>query len=521
MSSISVRALPLLLLVAAAAALRGQPAAGTPATPPGTPKTAEEQTQLEQSTPPPAPAAQPLPLKECIALAMKKNFDLQIQGYSVEQARDTLTIAKAGFLPTFNGSSNRVLSRSTALVPQQDGTTLVFPRDSNSTTFRAGVSQPIPQTNGTLSVSGTVGRVSTQHPQSFNGGVTATISQPLLNGAGSTVARANIEQGKLGVGIAYLNYRSRVLTVIRDTEDAYYNLVGARESLRIKQLSLQLAQQLLTENEARRATGVATDLDVATAQVGVASARQGVIQADEAVRNAEDALLSLINVPNFDVRPGPVSFDEYTGGAPTFAVAYKLARDNYPDTLSIKDMIKQLEINAAVAKRNRLPTLNLNASIGYNSTDVGYWDVMDALPNNHGDNRSLSLTWSIPWGERASRAQYHSAIVSLNAQKVRLEQLETQLLVNVRSAVRAVQANLASVQIAAQATQLAAKQYDLQKARFDAGLSTSRLVLQAQDDLETARFNELSARVTLRIALAELHRLEGSSISHWGVDLPW
>ena len=41
--------------------------------------------------------------------------------------------------------------------------------------------------------------------------------------------------------------------------------------------------------------------------------------------------------------------------------------------------------------------------------------------------------------------------------------------------------------IAAKATELSAKQYELQDARFKAGLSTSRLVLQAQDDLEAAR----------------------------------
>jgi outer membrane protein TolC len=108
----------------------------------------------------------------------------------------------------------------------------------------------------------------------------------------------------------------------------------------------------------------------------------------------------------------------------------------------------------------------------------------------------------------------------LNSGKARLEQLELQLLVDVRSAVRAVETNLASVQIAAQATQLAAKQYDLHKARFDAGLSTSRLVLQAQDDLETARMNELAAKATLWSALAELHRLEGTSIAQFGVKVP-
>ena len=451
---------------------------------------------------------------------MKKNFDLQIQGYNVEQARESLNVAKADFLPTITGSSTRTLSRSTTVVVQpSDGTTIILPRDTNSTTFRAGVSERIPQTNGTLSVSGVVGRTSSQRPP-FNSGVTASLSQPLLNGAGGTIARAAIERTKLGLGIAYVNYRSRVLSVIRDTENAYYNLVSARETLRIRQLSLELAQRLFEENQARRASGLATDLDVATAEVGVANARRAALQADQAVRNAEDSLLSLINAGTLDARPGPVAFEDYREGVPTFAAAYKAARDNYPDTLTAEETIKQLEIDVATAKRNRLPSLTLNASVGYNTNDLTYRDVITSLPNDHGDNRSLSLQYSMPWGMKADRARYRSAVAGLNAQKTRLEQLELQLLVSVRSAVRAVETNLASVQIAAQATQLAARQYDLQKARFDAGLSTSRLVLQAQDDLESARVNELSAKATLWSALAELHRLEGTSIQRFGVQLP-
>ncbi|PTY00319.1 TolC family protein [Opitutus sp. ER46] len=516
MPSTSVRAL-LALTLLSAAALRAQETPAAPAA--AVQPSAQEQTLMQQTTPPPSPGGAPLTLEECIALAMKKNFDLQIQGYTVEQARETLNVARADFTPTITGSSTRTLNRSSYAVQQQDGTTLVLPRDSNSTRFTAGVSEKIPQTNGTLSLTSNLSRSSTRVP-SYSSGVTANLSQPLLGGAGKTVATASLERAKLGVGIAYVNYRSRVLTVIRNTENAYYDLVAARETLRIRQLSLELARRLLEENQAKRTSGVATDLDVATAEVGVANARRAELQADQAVRNAEDALLALVNVDNLDVRPGPVAFDDYRDGVPSFSKSYKAARDNYPDTLSATDTIKQLEIDVATAKRNRLPSLTLNASVGYSTDDTSYGDVINSLPNDHGDARSLSLQYSMPWGMRADRARYRSAVASLNSQKVRLEQLEQQLLVNVRSAVRAVETNLASVEIAAQATQLAARQYDLQKARFDAGLSTSRLVLQAQDDLEQARVNELSAKATLRSAVAELHRLEGSSIQRFGVQLP-
>lgn len=496
------------------------------ATSTGSGTTAQDQVKQQQTTPPPSPSGPPLTLEECVALAVKKNFDIQIQDYSVEQARESLIISQSNFDPTLTASGQRNVSQSASTTSRLEGTSLQGPR-SDTTSFSVGANQRLPQTNGVLGLSANANRGASNSANSllnpnFGNSVSATLSQPLLKNAGSTVARAQVQRNKIGVTIATLGYKSRVLQVVRDTENAYYNLVSARETLRIRELSLDLAGKLLDENQARRATGIATDLDVATAQVGVANARRAVLQADQAVRNAEDSLLSLINSSNLDARPGPVAFHDYNEPPPSFAVSYKLAREYYPETLSAEDTIKQLEIDLAVARRNRLPSLNLNASLGYTAraTDESYWSTISNLPDEHGNNWSLGLTYSMPWGRRADKATYRSTLAGLNSQKAKLDQLEQQLLVDVRAAVRAVATNLASVQIAAQATQLAAKQYDLQKARYDAGLSTSRLVLQAQDDLETARVNELSAKATLWSAAAELHRLEGTSLQRFGIQLP-
>jgi outer membrane protein TolC len=477
-----------------------------------------------QSLPLAPPNTPPLTLEECIARAMRKNFDLQIQGYSTDIARESLNIAQADFDPTLTASSTRSVTQAAAATSSLDGTSANGQRNDN-TTARIGVSERLSQTGGTVGVSTNLSRAATNSSFStlnpaYGNGVTATLSQPLLKNFGPAATRANLERNKLGVGIASLNYKSRVLTVVRDTENAYYNLVSARETLRIRLLSLELAQKLLDENTARRTSGVATDLDVLTAEVGVANARRATIQAEQGVQNAEDALLGLFTPDNFDLRPGEVTFSPYAEPTPSFPISYKLALDNQPDYFATQAAVKQIEIDLAAAKRNRLPSLNLDGSLGYNALDRSYSKVVGALPNDHGNNWSVGLSYVMPWRMKADVARYRSTFASLNAQKARLAQFEQSLLVQVRSAVRAVETNIASVDIAAKATELSAKQYELQKARFDAGLSTSRLVLQAQDDLEAARLNELTTKVALRAAVAELHRLEGSSLRRFNINLP-
>jgi outer membrane protein TolC len=466
--------------------------------------------------------APPLSLEESISRAMKKNFDLQIQSYSTEIAKENVVISQAAFEPVLNASANRNLSQAASTINTLDGTTGVGQRNDN-TNASVGVTELLP-TNGTVGLStgvtraGTNSRNVTLNP-SFGNSVTATLSQPLLKNAGSTVAKSTLERNKLGFSIAQLNYTSSVLTVVLNTEVAYNNLVSARETLHIRELSLTLAQRLFEENQARRSTGVMTDLDVLTAEVGVNNARLAVIQAEQNVRTAEDNLLTLTNAGDYNTRPGAVAFTEFKGQPPTFEASYKLARENYPDYIATADQIKQSEIDLSVARISTRPTLNLNGSLGYNSTDDSYYDAISGLPDRHGNNWGLGLVYQMPWGMKADRARYRSTLATLNSQKTRLSQLDQSLIVQVRTAVRSVQTNLSTVQIAAKATELSEKQYEAQKARFDAGLSTSRLVLQAQDDLETARFNELSAKVALRNALAQLHRLETSSLQRFNIQL--
>jgi len=468
----------------------------------------------------------PLSLDDAVAIALRNNFGLQLQAYSVQLAKESVNAARGSFDPTLTASATRAVSQAATATSRLDGTTVEGPR-SDTTTYSIGASERLAPTNGTLSLSTNTSRSATNSANAllnpaFGDGVSARLTQPLLQNAGRTAATANLEVAKLGVTIANINYKSNVLSTIASVENAYYNLVAARETLRIRNLTVDYNVRLLEENQARRNTGVATDLDVLAADVQLANARRGVVQAEQGVHDAEDALLNLINTPTLDVRPGPVAFEDYKEGAPNFAQSYKLARDYYPDTLSQADTIKQLEIRLASARRNVLPNLNLDAALGYTArqTSQSYAQAISNLPNDHGNTWSLGLSYSMPWGRRTDKSNLRAAQLNLDSAKVRLDQLESQLLLNVRTAVRAVEANLAAVEIAAKATLLAERQYEQQKARYDAGLITSRALLQFQDDLESRRFDELSAKLALRRALAELHRLEGTSLQRFGVQLP-
>jgi outer membrane protein len=313
-----------------------------------------------------------------------------------------------------------------------------------------------------------------------------------------------------------------VLTLIYNVETAYFNLIFTRQQFEVAKDTVTLAQQLLDENNIKRKTGVLTDLDVVQAEAQVATAQSQLIGYKQTMENAEDVLLQALGEREFTTGVGSVAFPPLPDTANvSFAYSYKLARDNGPSLAIVQASIDQYKLDALRAKRNNLPQLSVNGGAGYNTLKGTYDTAAGNAWNGPGYTWQAGVALSFPWGLRDNKALYREALDNVEAEQTTLDQTDQNLMVQVRAAVRAVQANFEAVTAATQASVLSEKQYDLQKARFDAGLATSYDVVLAQNQLETARVAELQAKVNLRIAVADLHMLEGASLETYHVNLKY
>ncbi len=466
--------------------------------------------------PPPAtelvlPSGPELTLQECITRALNKNFDLEIGRYGPQIAKDSIITAKSGFETQLSvtGSTGKNTGPGTS---------------SRTSDLRVGVSQKL-YTGTTVSASSRLDRsssdpaFSTLNP-AYDADLTLSVRQPLLSGFGLGVNRAGIERAQIGFLRANLDFKSTVLDVIQATENAYYNLAFAREQLVVRNFSFALANKLFDEAKIRRDTGVATNLDVLQAEVGVANARRNVILAEQSVKDRQDGLLALIGQFELESALGTVRFSEVGEAIPLYASSYQLATQNQPDFLSSRAAIDQLKLDLKLAKDAAKPDLTVGAALGLSGTNGSGRDAFNDALDRQSHSWQVDFAFNYPWGRPSDRARERQSLATLNREQVRLRQIEQSIELQVRSAVRSVETNLESVKIATLASNLSQKQYELEKARFDAGESTSRRVLEAQDDLETARVSELQAKVSLRAAITALHRIEGSSLQRYAVRLP-
>ncbi|GAB5562761.1 MAG: TolC family protein [Synoicihabitans sp.] len=467
-------------------------------------------------------AAGTLTLEDAIVRALQKNFSLQIQGYETATAEAQVDIAASGFDPSLSVNAQKNLSQQASPGSILDGTVINGPRTDRDN-LRITANQEIAATGARLQVGGNLRRNETNSRNAlinpaYNSDAFVSINQPLLKGFGSEVTKAALNRARIGLDRAGYDYRTAVLDVVRNVEVSYYNLAFAREQLKVRLFSRDLAQQLLEENQAKKDSGVATDLDVLQAQFGVANAERDILLAEKTVKDREDQLIAQIDQFGFAQGVAEVDLGQPNLTSVTFDKSYQLARENRPDYASRELSIEQLRISERVAKGNKKPTLDLGASVGLNNIQASGGDAVQELWSGDGYSWGLELALTVPWGLRDEKARHAQALANLSREKTRLLQLEQTIMVDVRSAIRTVETSIEALRISQLSSRLSEEQYELEKARFDAGLSTFRRVQEAQEDVDTARVRELQAEVSLAVAHAELLRLEGTSLDRFDVD---
>jgi len=460
----------------------------------------------------------PLTLEECIRRALAQGFDLEIGKQDLLIAQDNVPIARSLFDPVIGAAAGKgvIKSRAEDGLPSSRSSTLNSSVAANQR-LRLGTQLGIAVNSDRFNSDPAV---DTLNP-AYTSDVTLSIRQPLLKGFGSNITTLPIQRATVGLEIAEYDYEDRALEIIQSTENAYYLLIGATDQLEVFRTSLRLAETLQRESESRRLAGMATRLDVLQAQVGVANARRNVLDAERTLHVSEDNLLALIGRFEFDSSLGLLAVDKdiEPGFRPSADTSYARALEHNPALRSTRAGLDLARMDIEFARDDLKPSLDLDIALGLNGDDTSRRGAFSGLTTPDGSLWQGGLSITYPLGRAAEKARYRQSKYALTREELLAKQLEQDILVSVRRSIRDVDTSRETVSIAALASELALKQHEAETARFRAGLSTGRRVLEAQTDLESARVAELQARLDLQTAIAALRRLEGSSLSKYGVTL--
>jgi outer membrane protein TolC len=235
-----------------------------------------------------------LSLREATEMALKHNINLEISRLSLASASQGVLAASGVFDPYVKVDFSESSSESPAtnqLVGAQ-----VNKQDRRTFNLNLGTLLP---TGGQAAVGWTNTRSKTNSTffflnPSYNSGLTFSVIQPLMRSFGTDVNRARIEIARKNRHLSLLDFERLVITTLQQVESAYWNLVYARENLKVKQQSLKLAQDLLEQTRIRVRVGTSAPIDIVQSEATVAAREQDIIIAENAVQAAADNLKILL-----------------------------------------------------------------------------------------------------------------------------------------------------------------------------------------------------------------------------------
>ena len=465
-----------------------------------------------------------LSLSECVRIALEHNLDVKIAQFEPEIARHNVSLAYAAYEPTFEIAGTHSYSASPGGIDEQNrsysGTT------TEGDSYRAGVVGLLP-TGLTLNLgSDLAGRTGTSPGGPFenaDGSASIQLRQPLLKNFWIDNTRLTIQVTKKQLKISELGLRQQIMNVITSVELGYYDLLLARERIRVQQQALDLAERLVRESKRRVGVGTMARLDEKQAESQV-SARQADLFGARGLFVAQEYQLKNLLSDNFTewdgIRIEPTESLTIVTNAFDLHQSWGRGLAQRPDLLQMKVDLERQGVVLKYLRNQLFPQLDLVGSYGQVGSDRGYSGALEGIRRGDSPSYTFGAVLSIPVaGNRAARATYRANKAELSQSLVRVKQLEQDIMVEIGIALEQAQTRFAQVDATKQSRAFAAIALEAAQKKLENGRSTSFEVLLLQRDLTTAQLAELAALADYNKALAQLALREGTTLERNRLNL--
>jgi outer membrane protein TolC len=482
-----------------------------------------------------APAVRALSLQDCLAEALKHNFDVRVERYEPEKSLFNLHAAYAGYDPTLSISGTHhhndqgglltvggtqitnVINGITNIVTSPGGIPVT---DYNSFDTKLGGTLP---SGATYGLDGNVTKYDV-NGDSSSGSVGINLDQPLLKNFWIDETRLNISAAKNQLKYSEQGLRQQLITTVSAVENAFYELIYAHENVEVQQEALNLAQTQLDEDNQRVQIKVIAERGgtIEQDQAQVAQSRANLIAAQFTLVSDENTLKNLIT-DNYlqwhDVDLTPAATLEAVRQLFDVQDSWSKGLAARPDLLQAKLTLEQQGIQLKYDRNQLFPQLDLTGSYGYNGAGQGFGDAFDQYGTANRPFYSYGGQLSVPLSNVGPRNTLKSDKAVEQQYLLKLKQLEQNVMVEIDNAVKQAQSAWESVGATKQQRIYAEAALDAEQKKYAVGKSTTFTVLQLQNNLTAARSQEIRALANYNEALSNLAQQEGSTLERRNLDV--
>ena len=477
-----------------------------------------------------------LSLKNYLSLVMANNTDIQIQMLSLETPQNAITRAFSTWDPLARASfsANRTVLPSTSTLDGLTATTSTLSSLSQPAQF--SYSQTLP-TGATYGVTYSAGKNSTAssnalYNPSLSSNPAFTASQPLIKNRGAYVNRLGLMTARSRYRQSEYNLRAQLLVLVNAAENAYWDVVSARETLKVAEGAREVSAAFLRLSEKQLELGALSPLDIYNPQQQLANADLVVSQARFALAQTENALRKQIAIDlDPSLRKLPVVLTETvdfmtasTDVDAEQAVARALA--NRPD---LKSAVQNLDIDELAiqsARNGLLP--NLSVSFNYSAQGIGGNFLPTNSPGGLPDAISQMFSFGypgygfginliLPIKSHSASADMADAVSNRKRDALNVRTTAQGVRLDILNAVVSLQGSVEQLKLAKLARDFAQKNLDAENKKYELGTDINQNVILAQNALVQAESNVVVNQIGLRRNLLTVLTKTGELLDERGI----
>jgi outer membrane protein TolC len=376
-----------------------------------------------------------------------------------------------------------------------------------------------------------------------SGALNVTLSQPLLQGFGISVNRRFIHIAKNESRIAKDVFTQQLISTISDTVRLYWDLVSLQQDLQVKRDSLEESERLYKDTKNEVDLGTQAPVDLTSAMAQVASNRQAYINAQGMVLQQELLLKEVltrkgISDPGLAVASiqAVTPIESPTSDTlPPLSELLVSAMRQRPDLALAEEQEDSARTSLKGSRNQLLPQFNLVASMQNNGgagnavtavavpgqTSVaapqnligGYGSTLGQIFRRDYPDYAVGAQLNIPLHNRIAKADAARDELQYRQSEVRVQQLNSQVRLQVGNAYIAVQQASESYKAAMEARLLQEQAVDVERSKFEAGVATAYEFIQYETNLAEAKSAEVTALGVYAKAKTALQRAVGSTLT--------
>ena len=487
-----------------------------------------------------------LSLKNYLALVMANNTDVQLQLLTVEIPKNAIQAAFGAWDPkaTASFATTRATTIPTNATTAQNASVLTKSLNqpyslAYTQTLSTGM-QYTAQFNGAKTSA-------TNSFNNYNPALTAitrvSVTQPLIQNRGSYVNRIALMQAQVGYKASQYQETQQLLTLINTAETAYWNVISARENLKVAEAGRTNADEFLKYMQKQLDLGALSPLDIYNPQQSLAAADLSVSQAKFNLSQTEDILRHQMGADlDPDVRKLPITLTESVdlGPAESAGIDREQAVDkalmSHPAIRQVLQKLDSDDLGIQSAKNGLLP--NLALSMFYQSTGTGGTffprsslfggPAGEPVPGGLGDALGqmwgfgyptyfASLQLTLPIRNRAASAAMANAVVQKKTDALNLRNQQQTIRLNVLNAITKLEGAEEQLKLAKIQLDFAQKNLDAENTKFQLGTEINQNVINAQQVLVQAQSAVVTNQIGVRLNRLNLLTQTGDLLDERGI----